>query len=101
MDITMDSREVAEAIAARVAQTTGMHCEVFANEGGVVIVHHADVIARLTPLFSVIAVAPIGGEYQCDITEIPLEAHTIDGLREIGSAIDEATAHVLNAAIHH
>lgn len=101
MDITMDSKEVAETIAAQVAQTTGMHCEVFANEGAAIIIHHTDVIARLTPLFSVIDVAPIGGESQCDITEIPLEAHTINGLMEISSAMDEATAHVLNAAIHH
>lgn len=94
-------REVAETIAAHVAQTTGTHCETFTNNVAAVILHHTQVIARITPLFSVIAVAPIGGTFAGEVTEIPLEARTIDGVREIANALDEATSHVLSAAMHH
>ena len=101
MEVTITSKEVAEAIAAHVAQTTGTHCETFTNDVAAVILHHAQVIARITPLFSVIAVAPIGGTFAEEITEIPLEARTIDGIREIAQALDKATSHVISAAMHH
>lgn len=101
MEATITSKDVAETIAAHVAQTTGTHCETFTNDVAAVILHHTQVIARITPLFSVIAVAPIGGTFEGEITEIPLEARTIDGIREIANALDEATSHVLSAAMHH
>lgn len=99
MEVTITSKEVAEAIAAHVAQTTGTHCETFANDAAAVILHHTQAIARITPLSNVTAVTPIGGTFEGEITEVPLEARTIDGLKEITHAIDKAAAHVLSAAI--
>lgn len=101
MEVTITSKDVAETIATHVEQTTGMNCETFTNDVATVILHHTQAIARITPLFSVIAIEPIGGTFAGEITEIPLEARTIDGIREIANALDEATSHVLSAAMHH
>lgn len=102
MEVTIDSKEVAEEIAAQVEQATGIDCEAFTNDcGSVVIYSHTAVIARITPLFSVIDVAPIGGLFDSEIVNIPLEAETIGGIREIAHALDRATSLVLNAAMHH
>lgn len=101
MEVTITSNDVAETIDALVAQTTGTHCETFHNDVAAVILHHTQVIARITPLSAVIAVAPIGGTFDGEVTEIPLEARTIDGTREIAKALDEAISHVLSAAMHH
>ena len=101
MKVTITSKDVAETITALVAQTTGTRCETSTNDVATVILHHTQAIARITPLSSVIAVAPIGGTFEGEITEIPLEARTIDGIREIAHALDEAASHVLSAAMHH
>lgn len=101
MQVTITSKDVAETIAAHVAQTTGTHCETFTNDVAAVTLHHTQAIARITPLFSVVAVAPIGGTFEGEIAKIPLEARTIDGIREIANALDEATSHVPSAAMHH
>ena len=101
MEVTITSEEVAETIAAIIAQTTGKHCETFSNDVTTVILYHTQAIARITTLFSVIAVAPIGGTFAEEITEIPLEARTINGTREIAHALDRAASHVLSAAMNH
>lgn len=102
MEVTINSREVAEAIAAQVGQTTGIDCEAFANESGSVVVFDGTtVIARVAQLFSVVDVSPIGGLFDGEIVSIPTEARTVNSIREIGAALDRAAAHVLNAAMHH
>ena len=102
MHITITSGEVAEVIASEIEKATGADCEVFANETGSVVVYDRNtVIARITPLFSVIDVAPLCGPFVGDITEIPLEARNVDSIREIAHALDTAASHALNAAINH
>ena len=101
MYITITDREVAESIAAAIEQTTGMDCQAYSNEVGSVIVYDRHtVIVQVTPLFSVIDVTPLHGPFAGETTEIPLEARTIDGIREIAHALDTATSHALNAALN-
>lgn len=99
MNIEITSKDVAEAIAKQVEEATGEYCDAFSNATGSVIAMHDTMIARITPLFSVMDVAPFDGPFRCETTEIPLEARSVDGLREIAHAIDEATSHVLAAAV--
>lgn len=102
MDITITGKDVAESIAAEIAQATGTDCEAVIGEvDSLVIYHHTAAIARVTPLYSVIAVAPLSGLFAGEITEIPDEARTLSGMREVAHTLEEATAHVLSAAMHH
>lgn len=102
MEVKINSKEVAEAIAAKVEQVTGHDCEAYTNQAGSVVVHHhTQVIARITPPFGVMDVEPVGGLFDSETVCIPLEAETIGGIREIVNAMDRATSHVLNAAMHH
>lgn len=102
MEVKINSKEVAEAIAAKVEQIAPFDCEAYANETGSVVVYdHTQVIAQITPLFSVMNVEPVGGLFDGETVRIPLEAETIGGIREIVNTIDKATSHVLNAAMHH
>lgn len=102
MEVKINGKEAAEAIAAKVGQITPFDCEAFSNEtGSVVVYNHTQVIARITPLSSVMDVEPVGGPFDGETVRIPLEAETIDGIREIVNAIDRATSRVLNAAMRH
>ena len=77
MHITITGEEVAKAIASEIEQATGTHCEAFSNDtGSVVIYDNIAAIARVTPLFSVIDVAPLCGPFRCEITEVPLTVQT-------------------------
>ena len=100
MEVSLKSKEIADTIASRVEQATGLDCEAFANDTGSVIVFRTGaVIARITPLFSVMDVTPVGGSFDGEDVEVPLEARTVDGLRKMVRSIDEAAAHVLSAAM--
>lgn len=99
MQIEITSKDVAKAIAQQIEQATGEDCEAYSNVGGSVVIMHNTMIARITPLFSVMDVAPTAGPFRCEITEIPMEASTVSELMEIAHAIDEATSHVLAAAV--
>ena len=100
MEISLTSKEVAETIAAQVEQSTGLDCEAYSNEvGSVVVFRTGAVIARITPLFSVMHVTPVGGTFNDEDTEVPLETRTVDGLRQMARSIDEAAAHTLSAAM--
>ena len=102
MHIEFKSKEVAEAIATQVGKAIGCECGVFTDDDGdAVILHHTTVIARIDTLYDVIGVVPSGGTFSCELTEIRRETRTLDGLREIGHAIDEAGAHVISAALNH
>ena len=101
MNITITSEDVAESIAAEIEQATGMNCKALANEtGSVIVCNRTAVIARVTELSSVATVAPSSGQFIGEVTEIPLEARTIDGIREIANALDTATSHVISAALN-
>lgn len=79
-----------------------MACEVFTNETGSVIIYdHTKAIARVTPLFDVIDVAPLCGPFVGHITDVPLAVSTFNDMKEAASALDTATSHVLNAALNH
>ena len=100
MEVSLTSKEVAETIAAQVEQSTGLDCEAFTGEtGAVVVLHRTAVIAQVTPLFSVMYVTPVGGPFDGESAEVPLEVKTVDGLREMARSIDEAASHVLSAAM--
>ena len=100
MEVSLTSMEVAETIAAQVEQATGLDCEAYSNEvGSVVVFSTGAVIARITPLFSVMDVTPVGGTFDGENVEVPLEVRTVDGLREMARSIDKAAAHVLSAAM--
>lgn len=102
MHIAITSEEVAKVIAAEIEQATGTDCEAHTdNINTVITCDHTTTIAQVTTLFGVIAVAPSRGLFVGDITEIPLEARTIDGMMEIAHALTKATSHVLNAALNH
>lgn len=101
MEVTLKSKEVAKTIAAQVEQATGLYCEAYSNEvGSVVVFRSTAIIARIAPLFDIMYVTPVGGPFDDENTEVPLEAKTVDGLREMARSIDEAASHVLNAAMY-
>lgn len=99
MNIQITSEEVAKAIAQQVSQAIGEDCEAFSNSVGSVVILHTTMIARITPLFSVMYVAPTDGPVRGEITEVPLEARSVSELREIAHAIDEAASHATAAAV--
>lgn len=99
--MTITDKDAAESIAAEVERATGMDCKAFSNEtGSVIVCDRTAVIARVTELSPVVRVAPLGGPFVGEVTEIPLKARNIDGIREIANALDTATSHVLNAAMN-
>lgn len=101
MHITITGKDVAESIATEIGKTTGMACEVFTNKTSSVIIYdHTKAVARVTPLFDVIDVAPLCGPFVGHITDVPLAVSTFDDMREAASALDMATSHILNAALN-
>lgn len=97
MRITFTSEEVAKSIAEAIEQATGTDCEAHTDHTNTVIIHnHTTTIAQVAPLSGVIAAAPSHDP----VTEIPPTARTIDGMRDIGHALDTAITHVLNAALN-
>lgn len=102
MHIAITSEDVAKVITAEIERATGTDCEANTDHINTVIVYnHTTTIAQIAPLFGVVAVAPSRGPFAGEVTEIPLEAETIGGMREIAHALDKATLHVLNAALNH
>ena len=100
MVVMLKSKEVAETIAAQVEAATGTDCEAFTNtDGAVIVCNRTKVIARITPMFSVMDIEPVGGLFDGETVCIPLVAQTIDGIREIVYTTDRATSHVLSAAM--
>ena len=64
MEVKINSKEIAEAIATKVEQVTGLDCEAYANKtGSVVVYNRTQVIAQITPLFSVMDITPVGGVF--------------------------------------
>lgn len=101
MEVKLTGKEVADTIAAQVEQATGLDCEAYPNEtGSVIMFRHTTVIARITPPSDIMDVTPVGGTFDGENTEVPLEARTVDGLREMAHSIDEAASHALSAAMH-
>lgn len=99
MEVKIESKEIAGAITAMVEQCTGLDCEVFANQiGSVVVYNRTQVVARITSLFDEVDVEPVGGVFSGEIVEIPIRAKTVDELREIATALDEAGMRVTSAA---
>ena len=102
MNITITSEEAAKVIAEEIEQATGTDCEAHTDHINTVIIYnHTTTIAQVTTLSGVIAVAPSRGLFTGKVTIIPLEAETIDGMREIAHALTKATSHVLNAALNY
>ena len=102
MEVKINSQEIAEAIAAKVEQVTGLDCEAYTNQVGAIIVHNlTQVIARVTPLISTVEVTPIGGTFDGEPIAIPAEARTINGLKEIADAMDDANMRAISAAVKH
>lgn len=102
MHAAITSEDVTELIVAEVEYATGKDCEVFTNEtGSTVLYDRHTAIARVTPLFSVIDVTPLCGPFVDETTDVPLEAETIGGLKEIAHALDRAASHALSAALNH
>lgn len=100
MNITITDKDVAKSIATEIGKATGMACEVFTNETGSVIIYdHTKAVARVTPLFDVIDVAPLCGPFVSHITDVPLAVSTFNDMKETAHALDDATSHVLNAAL--
>jgi hypothetical protein len=102
MEVQIKSKEVAQAIAAQIERVTGVDCESYSSPvGSVIVLNDTTVIARITPLFSVMDITPVGGLFDGETATIPLKAETIDDIKEIAHAYDEAAAHVISAAVHH
>jgi len=102
MEVKINSKEIAEAIAAKVEQVTGLDCEAFTNQAGSIVVYdHTRVIALITPLINVVDVVPVGGVFDGETVCIPLEAETIYGLKEIAAMMDEANMRATSAAVAH
>ena len=100
MEFTISSKEIAEAIAAEVGTVTNNDCEAYTNPSGAVIVYKdAAVIARIMTVYDVAYITPVGGTFGEISTEVQLESKTIDGIRDIAQALDEAISHVINAAM--
>lgn len=99
MNIQITSKDVAKAIAQQVEQAISENCEAFSSSVGSVVILRTTMIARITPLFSAMDVAPTDGPFRGEITEVPLEARSVSELMEIAHAIDEAALHATAAAV--
>lgn len=89
---------MAKAIAQQIEQATGKDCKAYSNIVGSVAIMHNTMTAHITPLFNVMDAAPTAGPFVGRITEIPLEARSVNGPMEIAHAIDETVSHILAAA---
>ena len=102
IEVKINSKEIAEAIATKVEQVTGLDCEAYTNQAGSIVVHdHTRAIARITPPLGVVDVTPVGGVFDGETVCIPLAAETIGGLREIANAMDEANMRATSTAAAH
>lgn len=102
MEVKINSKEIAEAIAVKVEQVTGLACEAFTNQNGAIVLYnHTQVIARITPLLGVVDVTPVGGVFDGEPVTIPTEASTFYGLKEIAAMMDEANMRATSAAVAH
>ena len=102
MEIEINSEEIAEAIAAKVERVTGLDCEAYTNQVGSIVVYNlAQVIALVTPLIDTVEVTPVGGVFDREPVTIPTGARTVDGLKKIADAMDDANMRAISAAIKH
>lgn len=102
MEVKINSKEIAEAIAEKVEQVTGLDCEVFTNQAvSIVVYNRTKVIARITPLINMVGVVPVGGVFDGETVCIPLKAETFHGLRELTETYDEAAMRATSAAVAH
>ena len=102
MQVKINSKGIAQAMAAKVKQVTGLDCEAYTNQVGSIVVYNlTQVIALVTPLISTIEVTPVGGVFDGKPVAIPAGARTVDGLKEIADAMDDANVRAISAAIKH
>lgn len=102
MEVKINSKEIAEAIAEKVEQVTGRDCEAYTNQAGSIVVYnHTRVIAQITPIVDVVDVVPVGGVFDGETVCIPLKAKTIYGIKEIAAMMDEANMRATSAAVAH
>lgn len=96
-DIDTTAKEIADIIM--VTETTGLRCEAFADEYGkaVIISDHTHLIARITPYYKSIQVVAAPLDLEAVATGIPRTS--LSGMRELAARLDDATAHVIAAAV--
>ena len=101
IDITLTAKGVAEIVAKMVQEETSLRCEAYADDYGkaVIISDYTHLVARITPYHKSIQVvaAPLGLEAVA--TSIPSKATSLSGMRELTAHLDDATAHVIAAAV--
>lgn len=95
----IETKDEAKAIAKKIKEATGEHCETLPSATGSAAAPYTITIARTTPPCNAIDVAPLGSPFRGETIEIPMEAQTVDGPMEVAHAIDKATPHVLAAAL--
>lgn len=101
MDIDTTAKEIADTIAKMVTETTGLRCEAFADEYGkaVIISDYTHLIARITPYHKSVQVVAAPLDLEAVATGIPSKATSLSGMRELVARLDDATAHVIAAAV--
>lgn len=101
MDINMTTKEIADAIAGAVTETTSIRCETLSNEYGnaVIISDYFNFIARIIPDRDGIQVVAAPFDLEAVVTSIPSKATSLSDVRELAARLDEAIAHVTAAAV--
>lgn len=101
MDINMTTKEIADAIANTVTETTSLRCEAFVSDYGnaVIISDYFNLIARIVPDCDGIQVVAAPLNLEAVVISIPSKATSLSDVRELTAHLDDAIAHVTAAAV--
>lgn len=101
MEITLTVKKIADTITKTVQERTSLRCEAFTDERGkaVIISNYTHLIARITPYHKSIQVVAAPLDLEAVATSIPSKVTSLSGMRELTAHLDDATAHVIAAAL--
>lgn len=101
INVNLTAEDVADTIAKMVQEKTNLRCEAFTDEYGkaVIISDYTHLIARITPYFRSIQVVAAPLDLEAVATSIPRKVTSLSGMRELAAHLDDATAHVIAAAV--
>lgn len=101
INVNLAAEDVADIIAKMVQEKTNLRCEAFADGHGkaVIISDYTHLIARITPYYKSIQVVAAPLDLEAVATSIPSKVTSLSGMRELAARLDDATAHVIAAAV--
>lgn len=101
ININLTAEDIADTIAKTVQDKTNLRCEAFTDDHNkaVIISDYTHLIARITPYYKSIQVVAAPLDLEAEATSIPSKATSLSGMRELAAHLDDATAHVIAAAV--